>query len=117
MKYINAELLKERCHITGNRADDRHQCVDLATLGELIDELTCKNSEEQGLLNTTPDEAVKISLEKAEEWIDTYNAIWTLWNAEIFDDEEKACYEHNVLFKIIQEFKQGLKIAAEEREE
>lgn len=39
LKYIDVELLKKRCHITGSQVDNRHQCINLATLTELIDAL------------------------------------------------------------------------------
>lgn len=40
-----------------------------------------------------------------KEYISSYNAIQTLTRNDLFDEEEKAVHEHNLLFNIIQTMK------------
>lgn len=41
-----------------------------------------------------------------KEYVDSYEAIQTLERNSIFDEEEKAVHEHNLLFGIIETMKQ-----------
>lgn len=65
-----------------------------------------EDQEELGIMAIMTDEAaVSINLEKAKEWVDAYDAIRTLWQIGIFDGEERAVHGHNLLDKIIEEFR------------
>lgn len=77
-----------------------------------LEEMVCdklgryEDQEELGIMAIIADEAaVPISPEKAKEWVDAYDAIRTLWQIGIFDGEERAVHGHNLLDKIIEEFR------------